>query len=66
MGADNSVTAADLVLREAKGGQVEHLDAREPHSQAVSVLMSMRFAYLAVLRMFALLVRSDRAKDAES
>ncbi len=30
--------------------------------------MSMRFAYLAVLRMFgwlALLARSDRAKDAE-
>ena len=27
--------------------------------------MSMRFAYLAVLRMFALLARWDRAKDAE-
>ena len=27
--------------------------------------MSLRFAYLAVLRVFALLARSDRAKDAE-
>jgi hypothetical protein len=33
-----------------------------------SVLVSLRFVYLAVLRMFgwlALLARSDRAKDAE-
>jgi len=36
--------------------------------RALSVLMSLRFAYLAVLRVFgwlALLARSDRAKDAE-
>jgi hypothetical protein len=41
-----------------QGGQVRHL----------SVLVSLRFAYLAVLRVFgwlALLARSDRAKDAE-
>ena len=68
MGADNSVTGADLVCYAAKGGQVKHLAAREPHGRALSVLMSMRFAYLALLRMFgwlALLARSDRAKDAE-
>jgi putative transposase len=56
------------VLRGAEGGQVKHLAARKPHGRALSVLMSMRFAYLAVLRMFgwlALLARSDRAKDAE-
>ena len=56
------------MLRETKGGQVEHLAAREPNGRAVSDLMSMRFAYLAVLRMFgwlALLARSDRTKAAE-
>jgi hypothetical protein len=56
------------VLREAKGGQVKHLASWEPLGRALSVLMSMRFAYLAVLRMFswlALLARSDRAQDAE-
>ena len=39
-----------------------------PRRSALWVLVSMRFAYLAVLRMFswlALLARSDRAKDAE-
>ena len=69
MGADNPVTTADLVYRAAsRGGQVSHLAAREPHGRALSVLMSMRFAYLAVLRVFgwlALLARSDRAKDTE-
>src|SRR5260370_42154497 len=51
-----------------RSGQVRHLPARVPHDRALSVLMSMRFAYLAVLRVFgwlALLARSDRAKDAE-
>ena len=38
------------------------------HVQALSVPMSVRFAYLTVIRIFgwlALLARSDRAKDAE-
>jgi putative transposase len=48
--------------------QVRLPAAREPCSPAVSVLMTLRFAYLAALRVFgwlALLARSDRAKDAE-
>jgi hypothetical protein len=47
-------------------GQVGHRAARRPLVQAPSVLVPLRFAYLAVLRVFgwlALLVRSDRAKD---
>jgi hypothetical protein len=51
-----------------RGGQVRHLAARGPHSQALSVLVSVRLAYLAVLRVFgwlALFARSDRVKDAE-
>jgi len=51
-----------------RDGQVRHLAARGPHGQALSVFVSMRFAYLAVLRMFGwltLLARSDLAKDAE-
>ena len=51
-----------------RDGQDRHLAAREPRGGALSVLMSMRFAYLVVLRMFgwlALLARSNRAKDAE-
>ena len=51
-----------------RGGQVGCLAARGPHRRALSVLVSMRFAYLVVLRVFgwlALLARSDRAKDAE-
>jgi hypothetical protein len=50
------------------GGQVRHLAARGPHVRALSVPVSLRFAYLAVLRVFAwlaLLARSDQAKDAE-
>jgi hypothetical protein len=50
------------------GGQIRHLAARGPHAPALSVPVSLRFAYMAVLRMFgwlALLARSDRAKDAE-
>jgi hypothetical protein len=49
-------------------GQVRHRAARGPLVQAPSVLVPLRFAYLAVLRVFgwlALLPRSDRAKDAE-
>jgi putative transposase len=69
VGADNAVTAVDLVFscRTGKG--------RSPASRcgltrrpALLVLVSLRFAYLAVLRVFgwlALLARSDRAKDAE-
>ena len=41
---------------------------RWPHCRARSVLVPMRFANRAVLRVFgwlALLARSDRAKDAE-
>ena len=48
--------------------EICHLAARGRQDQALSVLMSLRIAYLAVLRMFgwlALLARSDRAKDAE-
>jgi len=48
--------------------RVRYLAARGPHALALSVPMSLRFAYLAVLRVFgwlALLARSDRAKDAE-
>jgi hypothetical protein len=51
-----------------RGGQVGHLAARGHHGQALSVLVSIRFSYLVVLRVFgwlALLARSDRAKDAE-
>src|SRR6202451_4528262 len=51
-----------------RDGQVRHPAAREPRSPALSVLMTLRFAYLVVLRVFgwlALLARSDRAKDAE-
>ena len=47
---------------------MRHLAARGPHSQALSVLVSIRFAYLAVLRVFswlALFARSDRVKDTE-
>src|SRR5258707_10655976 len=51
-----------------RDGQLRHLAASAPHCQAVSVLVSLRLAYLAVLRVFgwlALLARSDRAKNAE-
>jgi putative transposase len=51
-----------------RDGQVRHPAAREPCSPALSVLVTPRFAYLSMLRVFgwlALLARSDRAKDAE-
>ena len=51
-----------------EGHEVRYLAARGRQAQALSVLVSLRFAYLAVLRVFgwlALLARSDRAKDAE-
>jgi len=49
-------------------GGVRDLAARRPPIQALSVLVPLRFAYLAGLQVFgwlALLARSDRAKDAE-
>src|SRR6266568_2961978 len=55
-----------LVLDEGWSGWASGCAGR--HGRALSVLVSMRFAYLAVLRVFgwlALLARSDRAKDAE-
>jgi hypothetical protein len=51
-----------------RGVQVERLAAQGPRDRAPSVLVSIRIAYLAVLRVFgwlALLARSDRVKDAE-
>jgi putative transposase len=50
------------------GHGVRYLAARARQARALSVLVSLRLAYLAVLRVFgwlALLARSDRAKDAE-
>jgi transposase len=50
------------------GGWVGGSAARAPFVRALSVPVSLRFAYLAVLRVFgwlALRARSDRAKDAE-
>ena len=67
--ADNAVTAVDLVFSCWTG------EGRSPASgcgltrrAALLVFVSLRFAYLVVLRVFgwlALLARSDRAKDAE-
>ena len=51
-----------------EGSRSSCLAARAQQAQALSVLMSLRLAYLAVLRVFgwlAVLARSDRAKDAE-
>src|SRR5499425_2319117 len=49
-------------------GRVWYLAARTLHDRALSVSVSLRFAYLTVIRVFswlALLARSDRAKDTE-
>ncbi len=48
--------------------ELNRMAARAPLVRALSVSISLRFAYLAVLRIFGwltLLARSDRAKDAE-
>ena len=70
VGADNPVTTADLAtFLLGKRRSSRHLAVRGSPSRALSVFMSLRFAYLAVLGMFgwlALLARSDRAKDAGS
>jgi hypothetical protein len=47
------------------GHGVRYLAARARQARARSVLGSLRLAYLAVLRVFGWLARSDRAKDAE-
>jgi hypothetical protein len=63
---DDQAEGRKFLIRD-RDTKFKHLAAREPHGRALPVLMSMRFAYLAVLRMFgwlALLARSDRAKDA--
>jgi putative transposase len=69
VGAENGVTAADLVFAVVRGvHEVRYLAARARQSRALSVLVSLRLGYLAVLRVFgwlALLARSDHGKDAE-
>ena len=57
--------AADLGFRESRVGR---LTARASTVRALSALVTLRFAYMAVLRVFswlALLSRSDHGKDAE-
>jgi len=69
VGAENHVTATDLVSLVVGGAvRFRYLAARASYVRALSVPMSLRFAYLAALRVFgwlALLARSDCAKDAE-
>jgi hypothetical protein len=69
VGADNIVTVVDLVFSYwTTEGDVRRPAAGESGDPALSVPMFLRFAYLVVLRVFgwfALLARSDRAKDAE-
>ena len=63
--ADNPVTAVDLV---SSRGPSSRPAAGIALDRALSELMALRFAYLAVLRVFSwltLLACSDRAKDAE-
>src|SRR5262249_52010288 len=69
VGADNAVTAVDLVSS-AGPGKVRfwRAAARGPHAQALAVLVPLRLACLMVLAVFgwlAVLARSDRANDAE-
>ena len=66
--AENSVTTADLVPCGGCGAVRIGIWLRGNRGRALSVLVSMRFAYLAVLRVLGwlvLLARSDRVKDAE-
>ena len=68
MGADYSVTAADLVPSGGQGGRSSGSGCAEAPGQAPLVLVPLRFAYLMALRVFgwlALLARSDHARDAE-
>ena len=68
MGADYSVTGLDLVSSAWYGeGQGQHLAAREWSAMALSVLVPLRIACIAVLQVsgwLALPARSDQAKDA--
>jgi hypothetical protein len=68
VGAGNGVTSADLAFAVVRGVSELGIWLREHgRAPALSVLVSLRLAYLAVLRVFgwlALLARSDRAKDA--
>ena len=69
MGADNLSQPLTWCLVQDEGrARFRYLAARAPPVRALSLLMSLRLAYLAVLRVFswlALLGRPDRAKDAE-
>jgi putative transposase len=69
VGADNFVTAVDLVFScWTTEGEVRCPAAGESGHPALSVPVLLRFAYLVVLRVFgwlALLARSDHAKDTE-
>jgi hypothetical protein len=54
LGAENAVTGIDLVSCSAgpRKGEVRYLAARGRHAPALSVLVSLRLAYLGVLRIF--------------
>lgn len=45
-----------------RDGKVRHLAAREARGRELSVVVSMRFAYLAVLRVFGWLALLTRLK----
>jgi hypothetical protein len=67
-GADNPVTAIDLVSSAGPGKVKVGIWLRGAACSGSVGSLSLRFAYLAVLRVFgwlALLARSDRAKDTE-